>query len=86
MQINISEFFKLSSQQLNEIKSLEFWDYEKELVEDFSSLTDNDFTNLCDLLANCSQLSTLELCDNNIGNLEPSRIARLVKALVFVVN
>lgn len=77
----VSNFLKLSVQQLNQLKDLQFWDNEEELDEDFSLLTEHDFTKLCDLLTNCHQLSRLELCDNNIGNLHLSRITRLANSI-----
>jgi len=81
MQITVSNFLKLPEQQLNELKYLQFWDQEEELDEDFSLLTEHDFIKLCDLLTNCQQLSRLELCDNNIGNLHLSRITRLANSI-----
>jgi len=81
MQITVSTFLKLSVQQLHELKDLQFWDHEEELDEDFSLLTEHDFIKLCDLLTNCQQLSRLELCDNNIGNLHLSRIVKLANSI-----
>lgn len=81
MQIIVSNFLKLPIQQLHELKYLQFWDNEEELDEDFSLLTEDDFIKLCDLLTNCHELSRLELCDNNIGNLHLSRIIRLANSI-----
>ena len=86
MQLTIDGFFKLSTQKYSELISLNFWDEDNGADLDFSLLTDEEFIRLCDLLRSCQRLSSLELCENNLGNLSIEKIERLANCIGSCLN
>jgi Ran GTPase-activating protein (RanGAP) involved in mRNA processing and transport len=81
MQLTVDNFLKLNTQKCSELIDLSFGDEDIGSDLDFSLLTDEEFIRLCDLLRFCQQLSSLELCENNLGNLSLEKIERLANCI-----
>lgn len=86
MQLTVNNFLILPEEQLYKLTCLNFWDAEEETDEDLSLLSDEEFTKLCELLGYAEQLYRLELFNNNIGNLEPARIAKFASKIAACSN